>query len=224
MASLYPYTYLSEGSGPWWGIKCSRQFYEQTVRKLDTETTRCFVYLTTVRGNTLAIAIEGPHNEGDNIFAPDWVFTRLGIEIGDEVVMDAILEPLPKGTAVTLRPMTGVTVEGPMFIEGLTEALNQLGVVQEGLLSAIVDPSVPVLHEFMVESLAPASVCLADGELRVELERALDCPPSPSIEPIRPGTPFVEEDSMFDMGPPLVAPTPVSKGFTAFSGKGNRLG
>lgn len=230
MTSLYPYTYSSDGTGPWWGIRCSRQFYEQLVRTLaDTETTRCFVYLTSSRGDTLAIAIEGPHNEGENIFAPDWVFSRLGLEFGEEVVMDAILEPLPKGVSVTLRPMTGNTVEGPMFLEGLTEALNQLGVVQDGLLSAIVDPSMPILHEFMVESLTPATVCLADGELRVELERALDRPPSP--EPMvlpaagqaaRPGTPIPDEpSSMFE---DIIPTMPVDiKGFTAFGGKGYRL-
>lgn len=225
MTSLYPYTYSSDGTGPWWGIKCSRHFYENTVRRLaDTDTTRCFVYLTTVRGNTLVIAIEGPHNEGDNIFAPDWVFTRLGIEFGDDVVMEAILEPLPKGNSVTLRPLTGSTVEGPMFLEGLTEALNQLGVVQDGLLSAIVDPSMPQIHEFMVESLAPASVCLADGELRVNLERALDRPPSPLTVPaafhpvVEPETTSEIQESMFDM------PLPITAGFIAFSGRGNRLG
>jgi len=221
MTSIYPYTYSSEGTGPWWGIKCSRDFYETIVRNLaDTETTRCFVYLTTVRGNTLVVAIEGPHNEGNNIFAPDWVFTRLGIEIGSDVVMEAILEPLPKGTSVTLRPLTGSTVEGPMFLEGLTEALNQLGVVQDGLLSAIVDPSMPEVHEFMVESLAPATVCLADGELRVNLERALDRPPSPLTVPavVQPAVEPDIQESMFDM------PLPITAGFVPFAGRGNRLG
>ena len=222
MTSLYPYTYMSEGTGPWWGIRCSRYFYERMVRELaDTETTRCFVYLTNDKGDTLAIAVEGPHNEGENIFAPDWVFARLGLSYGDEVVMEAILEPLPKGTTVTLRPLTGDTVEGPMFLEGLTEALNQLGVVQEGLLSAIVDPSMPELHEFMIESLTPARVCLADGELRVELERALDRPPSPLTlpEPPRPGTPIPEPVGMFSDD----VFAPVKKGFTAFGGTGYRL-
>lgn len=226
MPSLYPYAYTSDGIGPWWGIQCSRKFYEQMVRDLaDTPTTRCFAYITSVKGDTLAVAIEGPHSEGDNVFAPDWVFTRLGIEIGDEITLDAILEPLPRGQTVLLRPLTGTTVEGPMFLEGLTEALNKLGVVQEGLLSAIVDPSMPILHEFIVESLTPARVCLADGELRVDLERALDRPPSPlTLPPIaplpRPGTPVPENmDSMFDEPLPIAV-----RGFVAFGGKGNRLG
>ena len=61
MTSVYPYTYTSEGHGPWWGIRCSRHFYERMVRELaDTQTTRCFVYLTNDRGDTLAIAVEGP--------------------------------------------------------------------------------------------------------------------------------------------------------------------
>jgi len=214
---------MSEGEGPWWGIRCSRHFYEKIVRELaDTETTRCFVYLTNKKGETLAIAVEGPHNEGDNIFAPDWVFTRLGISYGDDVMMEAILEPLPKGTAVTLRPMTGETVEGPMFLEGLTEALNQLGVVQEGLLSAIVDPSMPEIHEFMIENLTPSKVCLADGELRVELERALDRPPSPITVPpdVSPALGSSEPTETFD---DEFIPPP-AKGFIAFAGTGHRLG
>ena len=183
-------------------------------------------------GRYLAIAVEGPHNEGDNIFAahnegdnifaPDWVFNRLGILYGDEVTMEAILEPLPKGDTVTLRPLTGHTVEGPMFLEGLTEALNQLGVVQDGLLSAIVDPSMPEIHEFMIESLTPARVCLADGELRVELERALDRPPSPLTLPpvVRPATPIPEPPEMF-LPEEFIQP---SKGFVPFGGAGHRLG
>ena len=216
MPALYSYTYSSD-TGPWWGIRCSREFYERTVRQLAyTDTTRCFVYLTTIRGDTLAIAIEGPHNEGDGIFAPDWVFNRLGVEIGDDVMMEAIMEQLPKGVSVLVRPMTAQTVEGPMFLEGLTEALNQLGVVQEGLLSAIVDPSMPdELHEFMIESLLPAKVCLADGELRVELERALDRPPSPLTVPTIP-EPESESEEMF-------IPAIPQKGFVAFAGTGYRL-
>jgi len=168
----------------------------------------------------LAIAIEGPYSdEGDSIFAPDWVFARLGIEIGDHVMMEAIMEQLPKGESVLVRPLTGDTVEGPMFLEGLTEALNQLGVVQEGLLSAIVDPSMPEVHEFMIESLKPAKVCLADGELRVEIERALDRPPSPLTVPYTPSdAPDIESEDMFT--PQVTYP---QKGFVAFAGTGYRL-
>lgn len=223
MPSLYSYTYSSDGTGPWWGIRCSRDFYERTVRQLAyTDTTRCFVYLTSVRGDTLAIAIEGPHGEGDAIFAPDWVFGRLQLEIGDDVMMEAIMEQLPKGDSVLVRPLTGHTVEGPMFLEGLTEALNQLGVVQEGLLSAIVDPSMPdEVHEFMIESLKPAKVCLADGELRVDLERALDRPPSPltvpNVFPVAESKEGDQEEEEHMFSPPP------QKGFVAFGGKGNRL-
>ena len=219
MPELYSYAYMSEGEGPWWGIRCSRNFYETTVREMD-ETTRCFVYLTNSMGQTLAIAIEGPHTDGDNVvFAPEWALTRLGVSSGDEIVMDAILEPLPKGETVRLRPLTGITVEGPMFLEGLTEALNQLGVVQNGLLSAIVDPSMPDLHSFMVEELSPASVCLADGELRVELERALDRPPTPVVRPDTP-TPFEECECEHNFAPI----TPVAtKGYVPFGGTGYRL-
>jgi hypothetical protein len=214
MPNVYSYTFTSEGDGPWWGIKCSKDFYEKTVRDLDGST-RCIVYITNIRGETLAIAIEGPHNEDTNlIFAPDWVFERLGISYGEEIIMDPILEPLPKGDVVTIRPLTGKTVEGPMFLEGLTEALNQLGVVQEGLLYAIVDPSIPVLHQFMIESLKPMSVCLADGELRVELERALDRPPSPEPE-------LPKFNSVLEPNTRIHAP--VAKGFVPFSGVGRRL-
>ena len=133
------------------------------------------------------------------------------------------MEQLPKGESVLVRPLTGDTVEGPMFLEGLTEALNQLGVVQEGLLSAIVDPSMPdQVHDFMIESLNPAKVCLADGELRVELERALDRPPSPltvpSVVDISEEEPEEEPEDMF-----TPAVTYAQKGFVAFGGTGYRL-
>jgi len=160
--------------------------------------------------------------DDDNVFVPSWVFQRLQISEGDEVTMDAILEPLPKGETVTIRPLTGSTVEGPIFLEGLTEALNQLGIVQEGLLSAIVDPSVPELHEFMIESLTPLSICLADGELRVELERALDRPPTPEYkdESVYEAK---EEDSKEEFDSIMPELRTGKNGFIAFSGKGQRL-
>jgi len=189
--------------------------------------------MTNVRGDTVALAIEGPHNEDqeeNNVFVPDWVFDRLNIEPGDEVIMDAILEALPSGETVTIRPLTGSTVEGPMFLEGLTEALNQLGVVQEGLLYAVVDPSTQVVHEFMIESLTPLSVCLADGELRVNLERAMDRPPTPTPSPVpEPVAPLIApliEPVNFDSFLPCDAAPIIpsaQKGFVAFSGAGRRL-
>jgi hypothetical protein len=179
-----------------------------------------------VRGETVALAVEGPHNEEpgeDNIFAPDWVFERLNIEHGDEVIMDPILEALPSGETVTIRPMTGSTVEGPMFLEGLTEALNQLGVVQEGLLYAMVDPSTEVVHQFIIENLTPLSVCLADGELQVNLERPLDRSPSPTPLPV--ADCVINEPVNFNSVLPtssILAPV-AKKGFVAFSGLGRRL-
>jgi hypothetical protein len=176
-----------------------------------------FVYVTNYSGETLAIAIEGPYNDTidqDCIFVPSWVLERLNVEDGTEVMMDAILEPLPRGEMVTIRPLTGSTVDGPMFLEGLTEALSQLGLVQEGLLSAIVDPSTGIVHQFMIENLTPLKVCLADGELRVEMARAMDRPPTPEPEPI----PVMKEED-FD----TVLPTVSKTGFVAFSGVGNRL-
>lgn len=221
MPNLYSYVYTSEGQGPWWGIRCSKSFYQDMIRQMDG-VQRCFVYITNSLGETLAIAVEGPHSDGDenNIFVPEWVLTRLGLYDGEEVVMDAILEPLPKGTSVRIKPLTGSTVEGPMFVEGLTEALNQLGVVQEGLLSAIVDPSVPELHGFMVEGLEPARVCLADGELSVDLERALDRPVTPE--------PVAESQINFDeceCEHPVLAPVAVvhKRGYVPFGGTGYRL-
>jgi hypothetical protein len=83
---------------------------------------------------------------------------------------------LPKAISIKLKPIDEISVEGPMFIEGLTEALNQLGVLQKGLLSAVVDPSLPEIHQFYIEELEPDSICLADGELRVELLRAVNRP------------------------------------------------
>lgn len=225
MPNVYSYTFTSEGQGPWWGIRCSRSFYQTMVRDLDGAT-RCFVYMTNVRGETVALAVEGPHNEDsgqDNIFAPDWVFERLGIQHGDEVIMDPILEALPSGETVTIRPLTGSTVEGPMFLEGLTEALNQLGIVQEGLLYAVVDPSTEVVHQFMIESLTPLSVCLADGELRVNLERAMDRPPSP-IAPLKPSPVLEPEPVDFDSILPVpCCVEPKAQKFVPFSGQGRRL-
>lgn len=226
MPNVYSYAFTSDGEGPWWGIRCSRSFYENMVRDSDGAT-RCFVYMTNVRGETVALAVEGPHNEDpgeDNIFAPNWVFERLNIEPGDEVIMDPILEALPSGETVTIRPLTGSTVEGPMFLEGLTEALNQLGIVQEGLLYAVVDPSTEVVHQFIIESLTPLSVCLADGELQVNLERAMDRPDTP-IAPLEPS--FQEEQEPVNFDNILPSPCcikPKSKGgFIAFSGVGRRL-
>ena len=229
MPNLYSYTYTAEGHGPWWGIRCSKTFYQETIRQMN-ETQRCFVYLTNSIGETLAIAVEGPHSEpgDDNVFVPGWVLTRLGLYDGEDVVMDAILEPLPKGTSVKIKPMTWYTVEGPMFVEGLTEALNQLGIVQEGLLSAVVDPSMPDLHEFIVEGLEPARVCLADGELSVDLERAMDRPvtPEPLVEPMAALEPMA---APIPSAPPFedafIAPQLNSnrKGFVAFGGTGYRL-
>ena len=221
MPDLYSYTYLSDGTGPWWGIRCSKQFYQDTIRQMH-ETSRCFVHLTNSRGETIVVAVEGFHDEGENVFAPEWVLKRLGLQDGEEVVMEAILEPLPRGETVRLQPMTGHTVEGPMFLEGLTEALNQLGVVQEGRLSAIVDPSRPVLPEFLVTDLTPARVCLADGELRVELEPAMDRPPTPLtvpvVEPEVEPEPFDCSCELESMVKPLS-----SKGYVPFGGTGYRL-
>ena len=214
MNTLYPYTFTSDGEGPWWGIRCPRSMYQSMILKMQ-ETTRCFVYLTNSKGETLAVAVEGPHNEEgvSAIFAPNWVFTRLEVEEGSEVLVDQILEKLPSAESVRIRPMTMSTVQGPMFLEGLTEALNQLGIVQEGLLSAIVDPSLPHLHQFIIEGLTPARVCLADGELNVDLEAAVDCPIAPVPAPEEP----IDFNTVYE--PPLEA----AKGFTAFGGKGYRL-
>jgi hypothetical protein len=224
MPAVYSYAYSSEGdgTGPWWGIQCSKHKYEEMIQQM--QETRCFVYLTNLRGETLAIAIEGFHSgDIDIIFAPDWVLARLGVSDGDDLMIDQIVEPLPKATLVRIQPITTATVEGPMFVEGLTEALNQLGIVQEGLLSAIIDPSIPNLHQFLIEGLNPAKVCLADGELEVDLVSAVDYVEpieAPSEEIVRPLTPIPITD--FSSMMPLVT-TSTSKDFTAFSGRGRRL-
>jgi hypothetical protein len=171
-------------------------------------------------GETLAIAVEGPSLEAsrETIFVPSWVLTRLGLYDGETVTMDPILDPLPSGTSVKIQPMTGSTVQGPMFIEGLTEALNQLGVVQEGLLSAIVDPSVPILHEFRISSLRPARVCLADGELTVDIEAAADIIELPQALATE-----AKVSEPIDFDAPMI---PEASGviFRPFATKGNRLG
>jgi hypothetical protein len=227
MPKVYSYNFTSEGEGPWWGVRCSKQFYMEMVRGLE-DATRCFIYLTNFEGESLTVAVEGPHHEDieDTIFVPSWLLEKLNLTDGDEVMMDSLSETLPKGTSVTVRPVTGSTVEGPMFLEGLTEALNQLGVIQEGRLFAVVDPSTEILHEFIIEELLPEPVCLADGELTVNLERALDRPPtpepvtSPVTSPVpekRPDTP--QAPSPFDSGFIPAKPT----GFVPFTGKFHRL-
>ena len=84
------------------------------------------------------------------------------------------------------------------------------------------DPSTDVVHQFMIESLTPLSVCLADGELRVNLERAMDRPPSPV--PLEP-SPVVEPEPVnFDSilpDPCSISPKPQK--FVPFSGAGRRL-
>ena len=189
--------------------------------------TRCFVYLTNLRGESLAIAVQGSHSgDMDIIFAPEWVLARLGISDGDDVTIDQILEPLPKASLVRIQPITSTTVEGPMFVEGLTEALNQLGIVQEGILSAIVDPSMPDLHQFIVDDLSPAKVCLADGDLEVDLVSAVDYVDEPAesvaaLVPVptvpRPLTPIPASEFA------SMLPLPTNTGFAAFSGRGRRL-
>ena len=233
MPAVYSYTYSSEGdgTGPWWGIRCPKHAYEDMICEM--QETRCFVYLTNLRGETLAVAVEGPHSgDMDIIFAPDWVLARLGVSDGDNLTIDQIVEPLPKASLVRIQPITSATVEGPMFIEGLTEALNQLGIVQEGLLSAIVDSSMPDLHQFMVEGLSPATVCLADGDLEVDLVSAVDyveptivpvAPLAPSPELVRPLTPIPITEFSSLISTPLVTTT-TSQEFVAFSGRGRRLG
>ena len=189
------------------------------VRGLE-DATRCFVYLTNFEGDSLTIAVEGPHVEDveDTIFVPSWLLEKLTLTDGDEVMMDSLSETLPKGISVTVRPVTGSTVEGPMFLEGLTEALNQLGVIQEGHLFAIVDPSTDIIHEFIIEDLIPQPVCLADGELTVNLERALDRPHTPEVVPEkRPDTP--QPPSQFNT--PIVPAKPA--GFIPFTGRSHRL-
>jgi hypothetical protein len=224
MPALYSYTY-SQDDGVWWGIQCSKEVYGEMLQKM--QETRCFVYLTNLRGESLAIAVQGSHSgDMDIIFAPEWVLARLGISDGDDVTIDQILEPLPKASLVRIQPITSTTVEGPMFVEGLTEALNQLGVVQEGLLSAIVDPSMPDLHQFIVDDLNPAKVCLADGDLEVDLVSAVDYVADalvPVVAPLvaalipRPLTPIPASEFA------SMLPLPSNTGFAAFSGRGRRL-
>ena len=233
MSTLYSYTYSSDGHGPWWGIRCPSEMYRSIVDRVN-ETDRYFVYLTSTRGDTLAVAIEGPHSEQDNtIFAPEWVLSRLGIEEGESVIMDPILEAPPNAELVRIQPMTVASVENPIFVEGLTQALNQLGIIQEGLLSAIVDPSMPELHDFLVENLNPAKVCLANGDLNVDLVSAVDYEEpetfkynaSPMEEEIirgneRPDTPIPPETSSLPLVP--VSDT-LSTMFVPFSGRGYRM-
>lgn len=241
MPTLHSHIYSSEGEGPWWGLRVASNFYSDHVRRLE-DASRCFVYIVNERGDSVVVAVEGPHRDSSNevAFCPEWVLTRLRIEEGAEVMMDPIYEALPKGATVKIKPLTGRTVEGPMFLEGLTEALNQLGVVQEGQLSAIVDPSTGELHEFLVEDLKPASVCLADGELTVDLQQAVDYVEPPPRVPTPPqASQFgprggnskeadTDEDDCCCGGGGMLSSTqfaapPTRGNYQAFSGVGYRL-
>lgn len=232
MTTIYSYAFTEQGEGPWWGIRCPQAMYENMLRQMH-ETPRCFVNLTNSRGENLAIAVEGAHHENEHdsiVFAPEWVLARLGIVDGDTIRVEQILDAVPRATTVKIKPMTVASVESPIFLEGLTEALNQLGVIQEGLLSAIVDPSMPELHAFIIEELNPATLCLADGDLEVDLVSAVDyVEPEPAPLPQH-----VEEQplpSAVDFSLPMLPIVPITplhatakKGFVAFSGQGNRLG
>lgn len=229
MPLAYSYAFSSNEENPWWGIQLSETAYLDIIRQMH-QITRCFVHVTNIRGDNIVVAVEGPHNQGDDlVFMPDWLLSRLSLDNGSDVRIEAILDPLPRGESVKLRPMTVASVENPIFIEGLTEALNQLGVIQDGLISVVVDPSMPDLHEFMVESLMPASVCLADGELRVDLEPALDFEETRrQTSPVqRPDTPTPLDDMPMipAVEPPSLPPLATQKrGFVPFSGTGHRLG
>jgi hypothetical protein len=193
--------------------------------------TRCFVYLLNEQNNTLAVAVEGPHNESDDvIFGPAWLLERLGLEEGSQVSLNIMGHVLPKGISIKLKPIDSITVEGPMFIEGLTEALNQLGVLQKGLISAIVDPSVPELHQFYIEEMEPNTICLADGELCVELMPAVNYSEPAYSELGRPGTPIppqptvLEPEPLFDWSKPMVPTSDFPIIPASFGGRGNLLG
>jgi hypothetical protein len=223
MPIIYSYTYSPTGEGPWWGIRCGKMLYSRIVHQM--RETRCFVYLLNEQNNTLAVAVEGPHSESDDIiFGPAWLLERLGLQEGSVVALNLVGHVLPKSTSIKLKPVDSTTVQGPMFIEGLTEALNQLGVLQKGLISAIVDPSVPELHQFYIEEMDPNTICLADGELRVELMPAVNY-----SELVRPATPEPEPEPepLFDWSAPMVpiselsVPTPM---VASFGGRGNLLG
>ena len=220
MPILYSHLYSSTGTGPWWGVRVSRTFYADQVRRLE-DATRCFVYLVNHEGESVVVAVEGPHNEAhDVVFVPTWILKRLGLEESAEVMINPVLEALPKGVTVKIKPLRGSSIEGPIFVEGLTEALNQLGVVQKGLLTAVIDPSTGDYHEFLVNDLVPASVCLADGELTVDLEEAVDRPPTPpSLERyVEPESKFEETDSM-----KILAAANPQNGFVPFGGAGYSL-
>jgi hypothetical protein len=201
--------------------------YSRIVHQM--QETRCFVYLLNEQNNTLAVAVEGPHNESEDvIFGPAWILERLGLQEGSDVTLNLVGHVLPKGVSIKLKPVDSTTVEGPMFIEGLTEALNQLGVLQKGLISAIVDPSVPELHQFYIEEMEPTTICLADGELTVELMLAVNYSESVHPELARPGTPIppeptvLEPEPLFDWSAPMVPTVDISA--PSFGGRGNLLG
>ena len=229
MHLAYPHYYSSKEAGVWWGVQIPESLYMDIIRQMH-QIRRCFVNITNLRGDTMAIAIDGPHSDGDDIvFMPDWAMSRLGLANGNDVNIEFIIDIIPKAESITLRPVSESSTESPIFIDGLTEALNKLGIIQPGIVSLIIDPSLPEPHEFIIEELIPAAICLADGELRVNLEQALVTREVYS-EPIgRPGTPIPPELNSLESFTDFASMLPTSMlqapkvGFIPFSGKGRKL-
>ena len=229
MHLAYPHYYSTKEDGAWWGVQIPDSLYIDIIRQMH-QITRCFVNITNLRGDTIAIAIDGPHSESDDIvYMPDWALSKLGLANGDEVYIEFISDVIPKAESITLRPVSESSTDSPIFIDGLTEALNKLGIIQPGIVSLIIDPSLPEPHEFIIEELIPADICLADGELRVNLEQALVTRGTSRHSTVRPGTPIPPElnslesfmDSTSMLPPSMIQPQ--KPGFIPFSGIGRRL-
>ena len=212
MPNIYSYAYSEYDTSIWWGIQTSKETYFEYLGVESTQ--RLFVKLSSNSGQSFNIAIVGFHEENSQIvFAPDWVHERLQCSYGDEIQMELISDILPNASSLSLRPVSSETTAVPMFPELLTEALNKLGILQTGTLSVLLDPSLPVLHSFHIESMEPNSLCLADGEVNIEFLSASDTEPRvPIYNPA--SEPPIDFESLI---------TPMQRD-TRFQGVGRRLG
>ena len=168
----------------------------------------------------MAVAVQGFHSQDEDIvLAPDWLIERLACSYGDMVTLEFIDETLQKANTVTLRPAMTTSTDSPVFVECLTEAFNKLGILQLGTVSIQLDPSLPEQHTFIVESMTPGTICLADGEVTIDFLAAIDHVESVEESVVTTEFPTLEPCDFSSM----ISSAPTT-GFTPFSGQGRRLG
>lgn len=219
MPPIYSYAFSETETNLWWGVQCSKNTYHSFLNSMD-DVSRCFIYIINERGESVAVAVQGFHSQDEDIvLAPDWLIERLACSYGDMVTLEFIDETLQKANTVTLRPAMTTSTDSPVFVECLTEAFNKLGILQLGTVSIQLDPSLPEQHTFIVESMTPGTICLADGEVTIDFLAAIDHVESVEESVVTTEFPTLEPCDFSSM----ISSAPTT-GFTPFSGQGRRLG